>query len=554
MRASRVRHAAILGAGALLYWLLAWWSLRFALVQANTSAVWPLAGLGVGALARFGYRFWPIILLGVFANNLLVSSLHGVDLAHAALAALGIALGNAIEALLGAWLTRRALGFPPELLSASGVFRFVLFAAILPPAISAGCGVCSLHLAGILPAEEMAHTGVTWFTANTAGILTCAPLFFIDLFRRLPWRGFRPVVEGVVLLLLLVFVGQTISGFYLPATLAQWPKSYMVIPLVLWIAFRLGRRGTVIAVLLLMAISVAGTVRGFATFPSASPEQSLLSLQLFIGVVAIIGLTVSALVYQLRFHQRALETAVAEKSHRLAAVTQEKAILTASAVHDLQSPLSGMRNLLQLVRASPEVFTRPEGDGLLADMQAAVERMFALVTGALAASRPRDREPVPLAPAPCDLRKLLHRAADAEQAHADSKRVVIHRQLPSYEVVVPTHGPMIEHIVGNFLSNAVKFSAPCAGVILALEATDGRVKISVADEGPGIPERERAQIFSGRLQSNGARPTAGESSTGLGLYLVGQLAERLGAKVTCDPAKSGGSVFALTLECGGRAE
>lgn len=331
----------------------------------------------------------------------------------------------------------------------------------------------------------------------------------------------------MLLLLLLLIAGQTLSGFHLPAAVSRWPKSYMVIPLVLWIAFRLGRRGTVAAVLLLQAIGVAGTMRGFAAFPSDSVEQSLLSLQLFIGVTAVIGLTVATLSHQVRLQRAALVDALADRSVRLDAVTQENTMLNASAVHELQSPLSGLRNLLQLVRASPEVITGPEGDRVLADMQTDVERMFRLVTGALSTSGPGGRDPAADAPEPCDLRALLDRAADTEQAHAEAKRIRIHRQMPAHPVVATTHGPILQHIVGNFLSNAVKFS--------------------VTDEGPGIPEHERAEIFTGKMRPHAARPTAGESSSGLGLYLTGQLAARLGATVSCGVTATGGSVFAVCL-------
>ncbi len=301
----------------------------------------------------------------------------------------------------------------------------------------------------------------------------------------------------------------------------QWPKTYMAIPLVLWIACRFGRRGSVIAVLLLMAIGVVGIMRGYAAFPSESPEQSLLSLQLFISVVAVIGLTVSVLVHQLQLKRKALEAALADKSLRLAAVTQEKAILTASAVHELQSPLSGMRNLLNHVHGTPEVFAGPEGGRLLADMQAAVEHMFNLVSGALTAARPDDAGLLAAVPTACDVSALLGRVVDSEQSHADSKRIAIRRSMPARPVVIPTQGSALEHIVHNFLSNAV--------------------------QGPGIPERDRAVIFSGRIRSNAARPTGGESSTGMGLYLTGELAQRLGAKLTCEATPAGGSVFAVSI-------
>jgi signal transduction histidine kinase len=548
MRASRFQQVAVIGIGALLYALLGWWSLRLALTQANASAVWPLAGLGIGALARFGFRYWPIVFLGAFATNFLVNVQHGVSLPPSALAALGIALGNTAESLVGAWLTRRALGVPPKFWSVDGVFRFVLFAGFLPPLLSAGCGALSLQLAGILPAAKVGETAFTWFTGNVAGILTCAPLFFIDSFRLSQWQvSRRTLAEWVIVMTLLVLVGQTISGIHFAQVLPFWPKAYMVIPIVLWIACRFGRRGAVLGVLLLMGIGVAGTMRGFAAFPSDFPEQSLLSLQLFLSVVAVIGLTVSVLVYQLRLQRKALENALADKSIRLAAVTRENAILTASAVHELQSPLSGMRNLLQLVRGTPEVFAGPEGDRLLGDMQAAVERMFGLVTGALSVARPDGESFVTGDAAPCDLSALLNRVVATEQAHADSKRIRLRRSMPTQPIMVTTHGPVVEHIVNNFLSNAVKFSSPGASVILDLKKAENEVIISVTDEGPGIPERDRASIFLGQIRFNAALPTGGEASSGMGLYLVGELARRFGARVSCEESSSGGSVFSVII-------
>ncbi len=548
MRNPRLRQLAIITVGTLVYALLGWWSLHLALTQANSSAVWPLAGLGIGLLARFGFRLWPIVCAGAFITNLLINLQHGVAMPPAITAAVGISLGNTAEALCGAWLARRALGNPPEFWSVEGVFRFVFFAGLIPPILSAGGGALSLRFAGILPEPQVGNTAFTWFTGNVAGILTCAPLFFIDSFR-LTWRkGSDPsVVEWVLVLVLLVFVAQTISGIYFAQELQNWPKSYMVIPLFLWIACRLGRRGTVLAVLMLMAISVAGTMRGFAAFPAKSHEQSLLALQLFISVVAVIGLTVSVLMHQLRRQREALENALADKAIRLIEVKRENAILTASAVHDLQSPLSGMRNLLQLVRGRPEIFAGPDGGGLLAEMHATVERMFGLVTGALAISHPESEGGLTRESTPNDITDLVKRVVEAEQAHADSKRIQIHTSIPRQPFVLVTHDSVLEHIVGNFLSNAVKFSQPGASISLDLEQTDGVVSISVTDQGPGIPESDRAAIFSGEIRSNRARPTGGESSSGMGLYLVGELAIRLGAKVTCEPTQAGGSVFSVCI-------
>lgn len=88
--------------------------------------------------------------------------------------------------------------------------------------------------------------------------------------------------------------------------------------------------------------------------------------------------------------------------------------------------------------------------------------------------------------------------------------------MPIRPVIMETHAASLEHIVHNFRFNAVKFSHPGAAVFLDLELTDRAVIISVTDQGHGIHERDRADIFSGKIRSHAARRTAGEPSTGMG--------------------------------------
>jgi len=93
----------------------------------------------------------------------------------------------------------------------------------------------------------------------------------------------------------------------------------------------------------------------------------------------------------------------------------------------------------------------------------------------------------------------------------------------------------------------VKFSVPGTIVTVSVRETGENVRLSVADQGPGIREEDCRDMFSGRLPSHVAQPTSGEPSTGLGLYLAGRLADRLGARVSCEAGPNGGSVFSLWL-------
>jgi signal transduction histidine kinase len=95
---------------------------------------------------------------------------------------------------------------------------------------------------------------------------------------------------------------------------------------------------------------------------------------------------------------------------------------------------------------------------------------------------------------------------------------------------------------GNFISNAIKYS-PCGATITVWsEVNNGKVRLCVADQGPGIPEKERHRLFTqfGKLTT---RPTAGEGSTGLGLWGAKQLITMQQGQVGVECPADGGSVF-----------
>lgn len=545
---SRRRYFLLICAGALAYGIIGWVSLRMALTLANCSAVWILSGLCIGSLARFGDRYWPAIFVGPLVLNTIIALLNGVPFVPSVLSGIGVALAEVGEALLGAHFARRFFGTPPTLASPSGVFTLLFWVAFLPAIVSMSGGVISLWSTGILATKDIPSIVVMWTLGNVVGTTTCAPLFFVR-----SWRGwirerlrFR-VWESLALVAIVLIMVQAISGAHFSGWMERWPKSWLAVPLVLWISTRLGRRTTMVAVLFIMVTGVAQTMRGFPVFPADAPEQSLLGLQLFILMVAVLGLTVATLAHQLAVERRAMESVLASQI-LLETTMNEKAVMDATAVHDLQSPLHGIRNLLEFARATPERLSGPDRETLLADMQASVDRMLSLVNTTLAPLKEnRNRaaiDPVEL----FDVSAPVRRAIEAETSHAGSKGITLFRRIPAQPVVIQAQPAAVEHVVANYLSNAVKFSPLEARIFVAVEEFTETVCISVADEGPGIAEEERADIFSGKIRPNGAKPTSGEPSNGLGLYLVGQLAERMNAQVTCEAGETGGSIFSLILK------
>ncbi len=104
----------------------------------------------------------------------------------------------------------------------------------------------------------------------------------------------------------------------------------------------------------------------------------------------------------------------------------------------------------------------------------------------------------------------------------------------------------IRQVLSNLISNAIKYSPMNSQVTVAMDALDGTARIQVIDEGEGIPEFECERLFQPFAKIS-TIPTAGESSSGLGLWIVKQMMILQGGDVGMIPADTGGCNFWITL-------
>ena len=154
--------------------------LSLAFVHPNVSVVWPPTGIALAALLLFGYRLWP----GITVGAILVNALTGVSLP----VALGIAIGNTLEALVGAYLLRRFVGFENSLDRLRDVLALVGVAAGLSTMTSATIGVTSLVLGGVVSWAAVGSLWWQWWLGDAMGALVLAPPLLV-------WRRVLPRVS-----------------------------------------------------------------------------------------------------------------------------------------------------------------------------------------------------------------------------------------------------------------------------------------------------------------------------------------------------------------------
>ena len=270
---------------AAVYFGAAKLGLAMAFVAPQVTAVWPTTGIALAALLFFGYRAWPGIALGAFLANATANAPLG--------AAAGIALGNTLEALVGAWLLRRLVPFDPALGRVKDVLGLMVLAAGLSTMVSATLGVTSLCLAGVKPWAAYPGMWSVWWLGDAMGDLVVAPLLLTWAgWRHIPWRPRRVAEVGA---LLLALVAVSLSVFAGPWALFSYPAlAYALFPFVIWAALRFGQAPATLATAVASAIAIWGTVHGYGPFRVATIPESLILLQLFMGVVAAATLVLAA--------------------------------------------------------------------------------------------------------------------------------------------------------------------------------------------------------------------------------------------------------------------
>jgi signal transduction histidine kinase len=136
--------------------------------------------------------------------------------------------------------------------------------------------------------------------------------------------------------------------------------------------------------------------------------------------------------------------------------------------------------------------------------------------------------------------------SDANLPLAINKQQIISVFAPS-NFVTMCDADRIREAIDNLFSNAIKYS-PIGGKITVVVNHEGEnTVIRIADEGAGLSPEDLGRLF-GRFQRLSAKPTAGESSTGLGLSIVKRIIDMHGGHVTANSAGPGqGSTFTVTL-------
>ena len=507
-----------------LYVLAGRLGLSLAIVHASASAVWPPTGIALGALLLYGARLWPAVFAGAFLVN--------VTTAGSVVTSLTIAGGNTLEALVGAWLVQRFAGGADFVGRAQDFIKFTVLGGLLATAIDATIGAMTLVFSGAALATAFEDIWLTWWLGDAVGALIVTPAFVLwvrqphvrfDLRR---WIEAALLVVTVVVTALIVFAG----GWF--GLSPHYPITFVVIPPLVWAAFRFGARGVAGVTLALAVMAVWGTLRGLGPYAVGPPNESLLLLQAFLGTIAVTAFTVVAVVSE---RQRAQEDAVA--------ATRAKDEFLAVLSHELRTPLNAVVGWTTMLRAGG--LDAATTEKALVTIERNARHQAQLIEDLLDVSRivlgqvRLASEVVPLGP-------LVTAAIDSARPAAEAKRVRLEGHIAA-EVAVVGDPTRLQQILANLLSNAVKFTPANEEVTIRVARTGAVARIEVRDTGKGITAVFLPYLFERFRQADGSSRRA-YGGLGIGLAIVRHLVELHGGAVRAESDGEGmGATFIVEL-------
>ncbi len=425
------------------------------------AAFCPSIGILLATLLIVEKKTWPVFLFATIPGA--VVAVFAQDLSP--LASGLFWLIHVVEGVIGALLLR-AVGTPhPRLSTLQQVIEFVAIGGLATSLIGATLGATATVT--IFPEETFRSAWKTWASSHLLGTLTTAPLFLTWETKRIVglFRSNRRRIEAILLTLAAGLWAGLIFSNYL-----NWSRAddYLILPLVLWAPVRFGLRGAAWINLLvaLLATAVAGSGHGeFAPYATGD-QRVMLGLQLFLAVSTLSTLMLASVLDERSETQEQLEVALADRD-----------VLLKEIHHRVKNNLNVVASLLNLQAG----YVRDEHDAAL--LEEARGRVIAMSRIHERLTRSSMQTSINfgdyLESLVEEFRQSLHRDDIRIEARVEPAVIDIDRAISC--------GLIVNELATNSLTHAFPLGRSGTITIGFTSRTDGTLRMTVRDDGIGIP-------------------------------------------------------------------
>jgi signal transduction histidine kinase len=549
---------------AVVYYLAARLGYLFAFEDTNALPAWPPSGIAFALIILLGRQTWPGIAIGsLIANVMAFWNNPEIQPQKVILVSSLIAVCNTFEAVAGSYLVKNWIKSEFPFRSTKNAYRF-LFVSLSMCFLGASIATWGLYINQLIDASKVWRTGFSWWIGNVVGILLFTP-FILSMAEKISFRiPAKKMTEIGIFFLTLIGIYILLQVDYLVPALER-AMPFLVLPFLLWLAFRFDLVVAITGILITSLISMHFTIHGEGPFHLGDPYNSMLLLQIFIGVMSISTIILSATVKErlevqnkLQVFNENLESMILDRTSALKEEisirkqAEEKIQRTNlelskrnteldnfvySVSHDLRAPIASVLGLINLAKKDIDIHMK---DMYLDMIQKSAMQQDLFIKEILDQSRNSrlevKREEIMFQPLIEETFTQLKFATNAVQNV--EKVILVNQEQPFF-----SDRWRLKVILNNLISNAIRYRNGRDPVIkVNVDICGDAASLAIEDNGKGIEKDHLPNIYKMFY-----RATDDGAGSGLGLYIVKEAIEKLNGNINIESEVGKGTTVKLQI-------
>lgn len=525
---------------------------------------WPPSGIAFALIILLGRSAWPGITIGSLVANLMA---HWNDQALPVQSVIAIsaitAMASTCEALIGSWLIKHWIRDDYPFKTSKGTFQF-LFVAIFMCLTGALSVTIVLLYNQVITSVDILKTCLSWWAGNVVGVLLFTP-FILSTARHTPLK-FSPEKALEVALFIIGTIGIIflLQVEYFSTTI-QRALPFLILPFFMWLAFRFELIVATGGVLIVSLLAIYFTIGHQGPFVLTEPYYSILLLQIFIAVMSISTLVLSATVRERTVAQRTLlefnENLEAKVLERTLALHEE--ILTRkegegklqrtnqelskrnteldnfvySVSHDLRAPIASVLGLINLAKQDKDGNMKDTYLNMINNSALQQDHFIKEILDQSRNSRlDVKREEILFQPI---IDETFTQLSFATPTGKTVERIIsVQQAKPFY-----CDRWRLKVILNNIISNSIRYRNGRDPVIkVNVEITEKGAQVRIEDNGKGIAKEHLNNVC--RMFY---RATDDGAGSGLGLYIVKETIDKLNGSIKIDSVEGKGTTIQLLI-------